>query len=165
MNDEHGHHAGDLALQQTVDILKGLVCDGDHVVRWGGEEFLVVAQDVEPGGISLLADRIRAEIEAHPFDLGLGKPVRQTCSVGLACFPVLLANPARFSWEQALELADQCLYEAKTGGRNRWVGIGPTTGATPGPDTSTATLSARELARLGLVEWRQGPDRPSPPRA
>lgn len=125
VNDKYGHHAGDLVLQQLADILRHATRETDTVVRWGGEEFLIVARNASRGDSSVLAERIRANVEAHPFDIGGDAPIRRTCSVGYAFYPFLVHPPEAFSWEQVVDLADHCLYAAKRGGRNAWVGISP----------------------------------------
>ncbi|HEY0063115.1 MAG TPA: diguanylate cyclase [Telluria sp.] len=122
VNDEHGHHAGDSVLRQVAAVMRDACRASDIVVRWGGEEFLIVARnmDREQGGV--LAEQICAAVRAHPFDIGHGVVLRKTCSVGYTAFPVLSGTPEKFDWEQALELADQCMYAAKKSGRDGWVG-------------------------------------------
>lgn len=125
VNDKYGHHAGDLVLQQLADILRRATRDTDTVVRWGGEEFLIVARNASRGDSTVLAERIRAGVEAHDFDIGGDATIHKTCSVGYAFYPFLVDPPEAFSWEQVVDLADHCLYAAKRGGRNAWVGISP----------------------------------------
>lgn len=125
VNDQHGHHAGDMVLQQLADILRRATRDTDTVVRWGGEEFLIVARNASRGDSTVLAERIRTFVEEHAFDIGGDAPIRRTCSIGYAFYPFLVDPPEAFSWEQVVDLADHCLYAAKRGGRNAWVGISP----------------------------------------
>jgi diguanylate cyclase (GGDEF)-like protein len=125
VNDRYGHHAGDLVLQQLADILRRATRDTDTVVRWGGEEFLIVARNASRGDSTVLAERIRAGVESHSFDIGTDTPIHRTCSIGYAFYPFLVDPPDAFSWEQVVDLADHCLYAAKRGGRNAWVGISP----------------------------------------
>jgi diguanylate cyclase (GGDEF)-like protein len=125
VNDKYGHHAGDLVLQQLADILRRATRDTDTVVRWGGEEFLIVARNASRGDSTVLAERIRAGVEAHDFDIGGEATIHRTCSVGYAFYPFLVEPPEAFSWEQVVDLADHCLFAAKRGGRNAWVGISP----------------------------------------
>jgi diguanylate cyclase (GGDEF)-like protein len=123
VNDSYGHAAGDRVLQQFAAILQGVCRESDTPVRWGGEEFLLVARSTNPDSGPIVAERIRALTAAHTFLLDDGATLRRTCSVGFASFPVLPSAPERFTWEDAIKLADQCLYEAKHGGRNTWVGV------------------------------------------
>ncbi len=64
-------------------------------------------------------------LETFDFDIGTGVPLKRTCSVGFAFYPFIVDPPDACSWEQVVDLADHCLYAAKRGGRNAWVGIGP----------------------------------------
>lgn len=141
INDEHGHAAGDAVLREASTLLRSLVRQSDTVVRWGGEEFLVfakVASGSEPGE---LAERICSRMAAHEFDLGQGKTLRRTCSIGLACYPYPGQQPNAPeppSWETVVSLADQCLYAAKASGRNLWVGIQHTARSLSQPEQTDA---------------------------
>lgn len=123
VNDEYGHAAGDHVLEQTALLLNESIRDTDTVVRWGGEEFLVVARKAFRGEAGVLAERIRSKIEAHEFDLGNGQKLRRTCSLGLAIYPFIPQLAEAYAWEQVVDIADQCLYAAKRAGRNAWVGL------------------------------------------
>jgi diguanylate cyclase (GGDEF)-like protein len=125
INDQFGHHAGDLVLQQLAEILRGATRDTDTVVRWGGEEFLVVARNACRKEAVILVERIRALVEAHAFDIGDGKVLHRTCSLGFAFFPFLPAKPDFLAWEMVVDVADHGLYAAKRAGRNGWVGLMP----------------------------------------
>ncbi|WP_297574936.1 diguanylate cyclase [uncultured Deefgea sp.] len=125
VNDQFGHHAGDLVLQQIAQILQKAARDSDTVVRWGGEEFLIVASNVNRHKFPILVERIRADIENHHFNIDTAQPIRLTCSVGFAFFPFIDQHPEACSWEYAASLADYCLYLAKNNGRNTWAGICP----------------------------------------
>ncbi len=123
VNDEHGHAAGDAVLKQFSAILMEEVRDSDTVVRWGGEEFLIVAKQAACAEIHLFAERIRARVAGHPFDLGNGERLSKTCSIGYASYPAIEADQPQPRWEDVVALADQCLYAAKASGRDMWVGI------------------------------------------
>lgn len=126
INDEFGHAAGDTVLRQASGLLRGLVRQSDIIVRWGGEEFLVFARISGADEASELAERICSRMAAQTFDLGAGRQVRRSCSIGFACYPSLPegGDPVSLpTWEHLVSLADQCLYAAKTGGRDRWVGL------------------------------------------
>ncbi len=157
VNDRYGHHAGDMVLQQAAAILRDTVREVDRVVRWGGEEFLVMAVDASLAEAPMMAERIRSRMAAHAFDLGEGREIGLTCSLGFACFPVLYMDPGCFSWEHVLNLADQCLYEAKEAGRNRWVGIIPRGEAEPTLSIHPLHVGAKDLVARGIVERRTGP--------
>jgi diguanylate cyclase (GGDEF)-like protein len=123
INDTYGHAAGDKVLVEMRGILDRACRKSDTIVRWGGDEFLVVARYVEPEVVETLAERIRRAVEEHPFDLGLGRPVHLGCSIGFALYPFVPAAPNLITWEQVGTIADRALYAAKSSGRNAWVGL------------------------------------------
>jgi diguanylate cyclase (GGDEF)-like protein len=113
VNDVHGHAAGDRVLRGLAALLGGKMRASDLVARWGGEEFLVVLPQTHPAGALVFAERVRAAVAASPFDIGEGKPLSITVSIGLAgTLPPILFEPL-------VEEADRALYEAKRSGRNR----------------------------------------------
>jgi diguanylate cyclase (GGDEF)-like protein len=144
VNDVHGHGAGDAVLKQLAAILKEEVRDADIIVRWGGEEFLVVARQTSCAEAHLLAERLRARVAAHAFDIGGGTVLRKTCSIGFASYPFARPGQIQPRWEDVVELADQCLYAAKSSGRDMWVGI---LSATP-----AAFMSSERDVQRGLRE-------------
>jgi diguanylate cyclase (GGDEF)-like protein len=134
VNDTYGHLAGDLVLNQMGKLLIACSRSADFVIRWGGEEFLVVARQACRADLQFLAERIRRTVEAHRFDIGKDKPIHLTCSVGAAAFPFMVMWPELLSWERVVGVADACLYAAKRSGRNAWVEI-----------LSTGIISLNEL--------------------
>lgn len=129
VNDTHGHAAGDAVLVQTAEVLRGVLRAADHLVRWGGEEFLAVARFVDRREAQTIAEKIRAALEAHPFRLPDGTLLRRTASIGFAVYPWHPARPRAVGWEEVVDLADHGLYTAKRGGRNAWVGVEATEAA------------------------------------
>jgi diguanylate cyclase (GGDEF)-like protein len=105
-NDEFGHSAGDDLLVQVSDILKDCSRDQDLVVRYGGEEFLLVLPSTSLESAQILVDRIRSAMKAK---------TSITFSGGIAM------HSEQLSFEQLIEKADQCLYAAKTEGKDRFV--------------------------------------------
>lgn len=136
VNDEHGHAIGDVVICEVARRLSHAVRAEDLVVRWGGEEFLVFAPDVEQEALAQLAERILLSVGSQPVETEDG-PLRVTVSVGFAHFPL---PPSRLSvhWEQAVNWADMALYTAKAQGRNRAMGI--------------ATVDARDTDALLQIE-------------
>ncbi|KQP22132.1 ligand-binding sensor domain-containing diguanylate cyclase [Pseudorhodoferax sp. Leaf267] len=123
INDRHGHAAGDAVLVDVARRLRAVFRESDHLVRWGGEEFLVVARGTSRREAAALAERVRQEIGGTPFDLGTGATLRRTCSVGFAAFPLAMAVPRALAWMDTVALADRALYVAKHSGRNGWIGL------------------------------------------
>jgi diguanylate cyclase (GGDEF)-like protein len=122
INDTCGHAAGDQVLLGVRSVLEKSCRSSDVLIRWGGDEFLLVGRDNDPDQVGALAERIRSEIEATTFEIGEGQVARTTCSVGYACYPFLRNEPDLYGWEDMLGLADAALYAAK-GRRNAWVGF------------------------------------------
>lgn len=129
VNDVHGHPAGDRLLQRVAERLTKVVRKSDVLVRWGGEEFLIMSRSADPSGIPAFCERILEVISSEEFDLGHGIGVRKTCSVGWAPFPWSRGAFEALCAEEVIELADAALYRAKAGGRNQGVGILPGDGA------------------------------------
>jgi diguanylate cyclase (GGDEF)-like protein len=108
LNDHYGHAFGDVVLRELAFTLEGLTRQGDHVARWGGEEFLVVAKNINLEQARFFAERLRkAVLEANPGG------VRVTVSIGVA-----LRRPED-NLENVLARADAALYRAKNNGRDQ----------------------------------------------
>ncbi len=125
VNDGYGHAAGDRVLQQVADVLIETSRASDLVVRWGGEEFLVLSRHVDRAGASPFAERMRQAVRGRIFTAGDGRTLHRTCSIGFAAFPFLAADSEGVAWETVLGLADQACYAAKRSGRDAWVGVLP----------------------------------------
>lgn len=115
VNDTHGHDVGDMILKELSVILKNSVRDSDVVVRFGGEEFLVLLLDVEPGDGMEVAEKIRARVQEMKVTAGTAV-LQKTISIGVSEFPADTDG----LW-QAIKYADVALYQAKESGRNRVV--------------------------------------------
>jgi diguanylate cyclase (GGDEF)-like protein len=123
VNDGYGHEAGDRALIEMRDVLEKACRKSDTIIRWGGDEFLILGRSADAETAKALAERIRMSIEEHPFDLGAGRPVYLSASIGFALYPFFPSAPKNVTWEQVGTVADRALYTAKSSGRNAWVGI------------------------------------------
>jgi len=123
INDRYGHDAGDRVLSNFAKILSDTCRESDWVIRWGGEEFLIVGRFVKRDELHTLAQRIKDNIEASEFDIGNGEVVKRTCSIGVTAFPFVKNQFDGLTWEQTLNLADLALYVAKNNGRNIWVSL------------------------------------------
>nr|WP_232371388.1 GGDEF domain-containing protein [Pseudomarimonas arenosa] len=130
INDRHGHQAGDEVLVALAGRLNQLCRNQDVVVRWGGEEFLILVRSTSFPDAPRIAERLRSAINDKPFVLESGLSLAVTCSVGFAPWPMLQSAPDASSCEQSINLADRALYAAKAAGKNAWVGLLPDTGLT-----------------------------------
>lgn len=123
VNDTYGHDAGDKVLVTFSKILTETCRESDWIVRWGGEEFVVIARGLGLEGIENLAERIRTNIASCQFDIGQEHAITVTCSIGITPFPLVRNNLELLTWQQTLNCADNVLYLAKRNGRNAWVSL------------------------------------------
>lgn len=114
VNDNLGHEAGDAVLKEVARRLQSLVRERDHVVRWGGEEFVLLLSDASVSGLPLMAKRLLDSVAGNPIEVA-GQRIRISVSAGCAVHPL---EPGS-SWEAALRMADSAMYRAKRLGRNR----------------------------------------------
>jgi len=141
VNDVHGHAAGDEVLVEVARRLNEAVRTDDLVVRWGGEEFLILAPRAANEQAEQMAARVLRILGQTPIMVGgsgggdgtgpaaVTHALRITASIGYGRFP-LPPYGLEVPWEQAVNLADMALYTAKNQGRNRAVGITSSTAAT-----------------------------------
>ena len=120
INDTYGHQAGDQVLTALSSIVAEAIRETDILARYGGEEFLVIAPQTLIAGATELAERLRRDIEVHPFTFSEGtnrlRQINITISIGVAG----LGNGID-STEKLVRTADAGLYRAKQEGRNRVV--------------------------------------------
>jgi diguanylate cyclase (GGDEF)-like protein len=121
VNDQHGHSAGDAVLVEVAQRLRETLREQDLIVRWGGEEFLVVVQSLAAEQVDALAQRMLGALDRTPVVCGAQR-VPVTASIGFATFPIGPV-PLRVSWERAINLVDTAMYLAKAHGRNRAYGV------------------------------------------
>jgi len=113
VNDTYGHEVGDDVLKGTCGIMVHTVRGSDIVIRYGGEEFLILLVDSTEEGAMMVSERIRTQLEAHQFKTSQGT-IAKTMSLGVSMFPEDHEN----FWECA-KRADVALYQAKETGRNQ----------------------------------------------
>ena len=135
VNDELGHAAGDRLLQEVAKRIASVMRRSDDLVRWGGEEFMLVCRTTNRENASLLCSRVLEAIREIPFDVGNGVEIHKTCSIGWAPFPWLKDDVGRLSIDNVIELADKAMYMAKREGRNRSYGM------LPSPDVNKSEKS------------------------
>jgi len=114
VNDTHGHQAGDAILKGLSDLLVKQSRGIDRVCRYGGEEIMVILPETDAVAAVGIAERPRAAVEHQSFDIGGGKTIGITVSIGVATYPQQVN-----SLEGLVKAADVALYAAKQGGRNR----------------------------------------------
>ncbi|MHB1273091.1 MAG: diguanylate cyclase [Rhodanobacter sp.] len=114
VNDTHGHQAGDAVLKGLSELLGREARAIDRVCRYGGEEITVILPETDLEAAAHMAERMRAAVEAQPFDVDAGAPLRMTVSIGVASWP-LQGDDA----DTLVAAADAALYAAKRSGRNR----------------------------------------------
>ena len=132
INDQQGHASGDAVLVEVARRLAAAVRPDDLVVRWGGEEFLIYAPQLDAQATRALAQRVLHAVadepvvlaEAGPAAAGAGPAlhIAVTASVGFACFPQATGG-LPLPMDRAINLVDMALYTAKNQGRHRAVGI------------------------------------------
>ena len=115
VNDQYGHETGDLLLGETATALLKTVREADYVIRFGGEEFLVLLIDVEEGEADVVAEKIRQAVAAVRVQTANGS-LSKTISIGVSIFPA----DGEALW-QTIKFADVALYKAKDTGRDRVV--------------------------------------------
>jgi diguanylate cyclase (GGDEF)-like protein len=123
VNDVYGHDAGDMVLLQVCELLRTACRRSDTLIRWGGDEFVIVGRGVDRHHAEVLAERVRLAIEQHTFDLGKARTTHLGASIGFAFYPFLPSDVTLLKGAQIMTVADRALYLAKASGRNAWVGI------------------------------------------
>jgi len=113
INDIHGHLAGSHALMEVAAVILPSVRDTDCVVRYGGDEFVVILPDTGVDEAGQVAERIRTRIEQHEFTGGRRLKVALTVSLGIAVFPEHALSP-----RQLIVSADRAMYQAKAAHKN-----------------------------------------------
>ena len=117
INDSFGHDAGDKVIQEFAERISAAVRGIDLACRFGGEEFLIAMPDTEMGFATVVAERLRQEIAAEKFTVNGGREeLEVTVSIGIASTE---NGPEDDTAQKLIKRADEALYIAKTGGRNR----------------------------------------------
>lgn len=113
VNDTYGHPVGDLVLKRVSSLLIESSRAGDAVIRYGGEEFVVIAQETDCEAATVLGERMRRRIHAEAIALPDGRTIQATASIGIAALSM------NNDQDDLLGRADQALYAAKANGRNQ----------------------------------------------
>jgi diguanylate cyclase (GGDEF)-like protein len=139
INDRFGHDAGDQMLIDLTSRISSAIRYSDVLVRWGGEEFLVVSRFCERKEAATLAARVLSAVAGELFKIkgAGGLSLHRTVSIGWAAFPWNMNSPVDVNYEEVLALADRALYKAKNAGRNLAIGALPPEAAAE-PHTAVA---------------------------
>ncbi len=113
VNDTYGHDAGDAILQRLAKTMKSNITNNEFIVRFGGEEFLIVMRNPTHESAKELASRINSEFGKIVFNFN-NESFSKTVSIGYAFYP----EDTNQFWK-CIKYADLCLYKAKETGRNR----------------------------------------------
>jgi len=126
VNDRYGHDVGDRVLVEMARRISSAIRHSDVLVRWGGEEFLILSRYTDRSEAKTLSARVLAAVSDTPFALtNPNETICRTCSMGWAAFPWLSKHPEIVNYEKVLNFADRALGEAKRAGKNRAVGLLP----------------------------------------
>ncbi len=112
INDRYGHLNGSYTLKKTADLLKESLREVDVVIRYGGDEYVVLLLGTTSGSAHIAAERIRKKIQTHDFVFGQDK-VKITASIGISSFPEHGRDP-----KILLKLSDEAMYKSKFDGKN-----------------------------------------------
>lgn len=138
INDNYGHVIGDVVLVEIARRISTAIRHSDVLIRWGGEEFLVVSRYTNRDEATALPERVLAAIGSETFEIEGKPPIRTTCSIGWAAFPWYPESPKEVAYMEVLRIADCALYKSKKAGRNQAIGILPDSDA-PAYDTNLTT--------------------------
>ena len=116
INDQYGHVAGDKVLQSLADLFKSGLRNTDLIIRWGGEEFLIILSGTSVEQACLVIDNLRQKIERLRLNIA-DTEIRYTITTGIAALTDM-------DVESSIHLADQNLYRGKQSGKNKVVAIG-----------------------------------------
>jgi diguanylate cyclase (GGDEF)-like protein len=123
INDTFGHTVGDIVLVEVSQRLSGIMRDNDKLMRWGGEEFLLYLNNMDPDSLQRIVDRILFVIGASPIEIEVQK-LNVTVSIGFILLDRI--DDTDSDLERVMKLVDASLYRAKIGGRNRAIGVSAT---------------------------------------
>lgn len=118
VNDTYGHASGDNVLIAISKTLKQIVRVNDFLVRWGGEEFLIILYNTKPEYLERFSRRVLEMVSKTPLKVSEERTIYKTCSLGYVQMPLYSTNPALLSLEQMINISDYALYCAKENGRN-----------------------------------------------
>lgn len=123
INDNHGHDAGDEVLIEFSRRIKAAIRETDMLIRWGGEEFMLVARLEKNMDQHHIAERIRTVISQQEFKVSTKISLPVTCTIGVVVYPHNALEVINMYWHSLVQLADAALYLGKKKQRNCWVSV------------------------------------------
>lgn len=123
VNDKYGHQSGDTVLIEITNRIRLIARETDHLIRWGGEEFLLIVRESSIARAEVIAERLRQQIKETAIQLNKSTELKVTCSIGLCAFPLFARTPDNIDWLACVNLADKALYSAKNSGRDAWISV------------------------------------------
>lgn len=113
INDTHGHHIGDLTIQEVADCIKSNIRQDDIAIRWGGEEFFIFLPKTSIDDAYLVGEKIRKSIENLSIKINNEKVIQLTLSIGVS------KTDETTPLHDAIKHADNAMYRSKKNGRNQ----------------------------------------------
>jgi diguanylate cyclase (GGDEF)-like protein len=118
VNDTYGHDSGDMVLVQFTRMLRESIRRDDIVIRFGGEEFIVVLKKVDESSACEIVTKLHEHVQSSAFATAEGKAISLTCSIGFLVYPLRGYDDPRITFEKMISIIDGAMYHAKTHGRN-----------------------------------------------
>ncbi|MDP4180018.1 MAG: AAA family ATPase [Bacillota bacterium] len=118
VNDTYGHSAGDNALIAISKVLKQIIRADDTLVRWGGEEFLIILYNTKLEYLEKFSRKVLENIRETAIEVAENETIHKTCSLGYVEIPLDITAPQLLTLEQMINISDYALYCAKENGRN-----------------------------------------------
>jgi diguanylate cyclase (GGDEF)-like protein len=161
VNDRYGHDVGDKLLVEIARRISSAIRHSDALIRWGGDEFLVVSRYTDRADSATLASRVLSFVGREPIEVEGCVSIPCTCSIGWAVFPWYENDAGAVPYTDVLRLADEALYLAKKAGRNQAAGLLPTLKRPAGDHNASGGKSDRLAEQLGATTVTT----PAPPPA
>ncbi|ACL18569.1 sensor domain-containing diguanylate cyclase [Desulfitobacterium hafniense] len=114
INDQYGHSVGDLVLIEVVKAISGMIRSSDKIIRWGGDEFVVIFYGLQEKNALVFGERILSKVSDLKILVAEGKEIGITLSIGFSFF-----KETDEDFAKVLKRADQALYLSKSKGRNQ----------------------------------------------
>ncbi len=151
VNDAYGHDVGDQVLKSVAEQLKNSLRKSDHIVRWGGEEFMILTQGQDRESVVSLAERLMNSSSNIHLVSPDKRTVDMSLSLGICRFPFTDSPPEGHSWEDSVALADAALYHAKATGRNRGCLLKAVNDGLSKDDLKTIQIDIHQAETDGLI--------------